>query len=69
MAKNIRYNSCILQRVVAKKWSGDDVISEKCPMKFPIPDKKGYFKICSAPWAYIRDLPSHIIHYLDSLKK
>ena len=57
------------QRNVAKNWSGDGVTVEDAPFTFAVKDKKGVFEIKSAAWAYINDLPSHILIHLDNLKE
>ncbi|XP_057308721.1 uncharacterized protein LOC130647029 [Hydractinia symbiolongicarpus] len=55
------------QRQVAKAWCGEDVIVEDAPFTFPVKDMKGGFTIQTAPWAYINELPQHIVNHLDSL--
>ena len=66
---NINPASEAKQRVVAKKWSGEDWVAEETPFLFQVKDKKGHFEVLSAPWAYIKDLTSNVSSLLDKLKK
>ena len=66
---NITLASQSKQRNVAKRWHGDDYVVEEAPFFFPIKDTKGKYEIGSAPWGYIKDLPSHVINFLDSLEQ
>lgn len=54
------------QRKIAKSWAGD-VIVESALFKFQNADDKKIYELKEAPWAYIEDVPSHVISYLESL--
>ena len=53
---------------MAKHWATDDVIVEEAPFQCSLLNEKG-FEIKTKPWAYIGDLPTHVITYLDNLEK
>lgn len=55
------------QRIVAREWSGDSFTVEEAPFTVSIKDRKGQYKISSAPLAYIADFPSHVLNLLDTL--
>ena len=42
-------------RELAKEWTKGDVVCQKTPFRFPVPDKRGHFQVLEAPWAYIKD--------------
>ena len=64
---NIKVDAIGKQRKVADTWSGDDIVVEEAPFKFPIKEKKGCYTIKSAPWGYVSSLTNHITDVLDSL--
>lgn len=64
---NVSMASHQKQRAIAKKWCGDDFVVEDTPFFFEVKEEKGHFEICSAPWGYVPDLPSHVLNILDSL--
>jgi len=66
---NISLASHAKQRNVAKRWHGEDYVVEDTPFFFPIKDTKGKYEIGSAARGYIKDLPSHVVNFLDSLDK
>ena len=55
------------QRVIAKSWSGDDLVAEDCPFQCEIKGKKGHYQICALPWVFVDDVTSHIMRLLDTL--
>ena len=66
---NIKTASLQKQRVVANAWSGDDLVSEFAPLMFPATENKNKREMKLAPWAYVSDLPGHIIKLLTSLNE
>ena len=57
------------QRIVAKNWSGDEFEVEYGPFLFEVPGHKGRYEVHTAPWVYVKHLPSPIESLLCSLKK
>ena len=66
---NVTPASHVRQRLVAKEWSGDDLVVELAPFQSEIPDKTGHYEIRSAPWGYSDDLSKNIMHRLDNLER
>ena len=66
---NIKCASNGKQRIVAKEWSGDDLIVENGPFRFEKKESKGNFEVRLAPWAYIDDLNSNIQCLLNNLER
>ena len=55
--------------MVVKKWSAGNVRVENAPFRIDIKGYKGKHQICTAPWRYIEDLPSHILSNITSLNQ
>ena len=53
---------------MANTWTGNDIIAEDGPFMFD-KEHKGRYEICSAPWAYIDDLPAHILKLINCLSE
>ena len=57
------------QRKVANAWAGDDLSVEDGPFTFEIKESKGHYEVRTAPWAYVKDLPTHLLAHIESLKE
>lgn len=57
------------QRQVAKRWAGENFSVEETPFIFPVKDEKGNYEIGSAVWGYVKDLPVHVLDFLDNLHR